>query len=246
MKSRLIVNSILLAIAASLSGCLALSALFGAGSFLLNGPAQYIGTVYAVGEYTYEYAANGKSPVTVVAEKLDRLDNWLNPHDHAAEPRVMLARAHVHDTTTIPGSPQSAVLRPMAAVSPAPLRMNPARENRSLSEPLHTSLAANSPRPPHGMKKQTKPKAMPVTPPVAPTIFRSDTVDAPMTVLASASAPPRSLRHLQRMELAFAHADAAHYAERDPATLRISVSSDTRGISGSWRIRHRVSRPDLS
>lgn len=244
MKSRMLANSILLGIAASLSGCLALSALFGAGSFLLNGPAQYIGTVYAVGEYTYEYAANDKTPVTVLGEKLDKLGEWLNPEGpQIPESRVLLARSDVQGTTVIPGNPQSALPQTMATTATKPQFLTPARETRALSEPLY---AKRPPRPLLAMKKQAKPKAMPLSPPVSPTISRPNPAPVSVTMHAAASAPPRSLRQLQRMEQAFARADVAQYAKRDPGGLRISVGSDTRGISGSWQIRHRVSRPDLS
>ena len=53
-----------------LPGCAVVGPLLSMGSFIGAAPLQYASTVYTVGEYTYEYAANDKDPSEVIEGKI--------------------------------------------------------------------------------------------------------------------------------------------------------------------------------
>jgi len=250
----------------SVSGCLALNALVGAGSLLLSGPAQYIGTVYTVGEYAYEYAANGKTPVAVVGEKLDKLDKWLNPRgrQNPHEDNIMLAAIQPKPETVIPGnmvgdppvhalpmpmiSSNSTYSPPLLASLPLSPSLNTSRETRNLSEPFRSIRTKRQPDkivPVITAKKKAAPT--PRTAPLRPKQKKSvqPATRAPV-LIAATQAPPQKLLQLQRMEQAFAHAERTRPASANGNAVRISLGNDPSGVSGTWSIRHKVTPPDLS
>lgn len=71
------------------SGCALVGPVLTAGSFTLGGPVQYASTVWSIGEYAYEYAANDKAPDEVIQGKFDALADALDGDDE----EVMLAES---------------------------------------------------------------------------------------------------------------------------------------------------------
>jgi hypothetical protein len=60
-----------LGLLALLPGCAVVGPLLSVGGFVGMAPLQYASTVYTVGEFTYEYAANDKDPTEVIQAKID-------------------------------------------------------------------------------------------------------------------------------------------------------------------------------
>lgn len=94
-----------------LSGCAVVGPLLSLGSMAGLAPLQYASTVYTVGEFTYEYAANDRDPGELIEHKIDsvlsgeafELPDYLDPNavDNPAEiPPRMMAEA---DTGIKPG-----------------------------------------------------------------------------------------------------------------------------------------------
>jgi hypothetical protein len=75
-------------LAGGLAGCLAVNAVLGVIGLVASGPIQYAGTAYTVGEYTYEYAVNDKTPDVVLGEKIA----WLTRDDAQPETATVLAQ----------------------------------------------------------------------------------------------------------------------------------------------------------
>jgi hypothetical protein len=63
---------VLLSAFGPLSGCAVVAPLLGVGGFAFA-PLQYASTVYTIGEFTYQYAANDKTPDQVVQDKYNAM-----------------------------------------------------------------------------------------------------------------------------------------------------------------------------
>lgn len=211
----------------SLSGCIVLSGLLGASGFVLTGPAQYIGTVYAVGEYTYEYAANDKTPVQVLQEKFAWLTDDEKPEAEKDTAPVPLPRlAHARPRLAPPTRERAAILKKPATTKPEKADPTPVAAAAITAKEKADTNAAPAPL-------KSIPYAAPVLSPgpVQP------------AMLTAAAPTPQSLIKLQRMEQAFAAADAqALMSPEQPHTVRITLPPDT-GIweyNGTSEIRVRV------
>jgi hypothetical protein len=98
---------VLLSAIGPLSGCAVVAPLLGAGG-LAFAPLQYVSTAYTIGEFSYEYAANDKTPAQVVQDKYDamvsgeafELPEYLQSEPAGPEAPVMTAQA---------GTPESAM-----------------------------------------------------------------------------------------------------------------------------------------
>ena len=91
--SRLLAVSVLSAL---LSGCAVVGPLLSLGGMAGLAPLQYASTVYTLGEFTYEYAANDKTPDQVIQAKIDSVvsgDAFHMPEHMSDEPAVMVAEA---------------------------------------------------------------------------------------------------------------------------------------------------------
>lgn len=71
MYKKLKVLSLLCVLAWALSGCALIGPAVSLGGMALTGPLQYAGTVYAVCEYSYEYAVNDNTPDEVIENKFE-------------------------------------------------------------------------------------------------------------------------------------------------------------------------------
>lgn len=89
------------ALAILLSGCAVVGPLLSVGGMAGLAPLQYASVAYTVGEYSYEYAANDKTPDEVIKGKIDsvvtgeafRLPEYMNSEPVGPEPAVMTAEA---------------------------------------------------------------------------------------------------------------------------------------------------------
>ncbi|WP_147819953.1 hypothetical protein [Salidesulfovibrio onnuriiensis] len=63
-----------------MSGCAAIGPLLTLGGTWIT-PLQYASTAYTVGEFTYEYAENGKTPDEVIEAKLDSISDVFDGED---------------------------------------------------------------------------------------------------------------------------------------------------------------------
>ena len=96
--SRLLAVSVL---AALLSGCAVIGPLLSLGGMAGLAPLQYASVAYTVGEYTYEYAANDKTPDQVIQAKIDsvvsgdafHVPEYMNDEPAGPESAVMVAEA---------------------------------------------------------------------------------------------------------------------------------------------------------
>ena len=104
---------VLLSAIGPLSGCAVVAPLLGAGG-LAFAPLQYVSTAYTIGEFTYQYAANDKTPDQVVQDKYNamvsgeafELPEYLNAEPAGPEAPVMTAEAE----TTAPAMAQDPAL----------------------------------------------------------------------------------------------------------------------------------------
>ncbi|BDQ34050.1 hypothetical protein [Pseudodesulfovibrio portus] len=89
------------ALAALLSGCAVIGPLLSLGGMAGLAPLQYASTVYTIGEFTYEYAANDKTPDQVIQAKIDsvvsgdafHMPDYMNDEPAGPESAVMVAEA---------------------------------------------------------------------------------------------------------------------------------------------------------
>lgn len=92
--------SLLISTAGPLTGCAVVGPLLGAGG-LAFAPLQYVSTAYTIGEFTYEYAVNDRTPDEVVESKYDamvsgeafELPAYLRSEPAGPEAGVMVAEA---------------------------------------------------------------------------------------------------------------------------------------------------------
>lgn len=244
-------------LAGSLTGCLAVNAMFGVLGLVAPGPIQYAGTAYTVGEYTYQYAVNDKTPDEVLGDKFAWLmgDDALSP-DIAPKPgqsgtETLLARAKTPESEDFPAA-QAALPIPAALASP------------TLLPGAAVALAANAPSPDPMVIAGTMDKpAPPVRMAQAGRQTRPDrkTSATPVLLQAKAAARPGHApdplaARLDRMESALAQAEQMALREPDQG-VRYAASAweavaDSggrdgqgrgTGVSGAWTIRHPVMQP---
>ncbi|OIQ49660.1 hypothetical protein BerOc1_01585 [Pseudodesulfovibrio hydrargyri] len=97
---------VLLSVSGPLSGCAVVAPLLGAGGFAFA-PLQYASTAYTVGEFSYEYAANDKTPGQVVEDKYNamvsgeafKLPEYLQAEPAGPEAPVMTAQAETPESS---------------------------------------------------------------------------------------------------------------------------------------------------
>ncbi|MCJ2166019.1 MULTISPECIES: hypothetical protein [unclassified Pseudodesulfovibrio] len=229
----LLANAVLLSAMAALQGCLVINAALGFMGLVGPPAMQLAGTAYAVSEYTYEYAANDRTPDMVLLAKFD----WLIPHEedpnlsnHAgAFSEVALApsapdslQAQIAPETTPPGTrPRKAAgtIRPVPVASPR------------LESRTETARAV-----PHPQKAvSSKPLE------TAPIITASLPVGTPVHTYVERPFDPLLIR-LNRLENTLRQAESMLSSTPDNG-IRLSVSDTTevpseQGISGTWSIRH--------
>ncbi|WP_319582956.1 hypothetical protein [uncultured Pseudodesulfovibrio sp.] len=93
---------VLLSAMGPLSGCAVVAPLLGVGGFAFA-PLQYASTAYTIGEFTYQYAANDKTPDQVVEDKYNdmvsgkafELPEYLHSEPAGPQSPVMTAEADV-------------------------------------------------------------------------------------------------------------------------------------------------------
>jgi len=93
---------VLLSAFGPLSGCAVVAPLLGAGGFVFA-PLQYASTAYTIGEFTYQYAANDKTPNQVVEDKYNamvsgeafELPEYLNSEPAGPQSPIMTAEVQV-------------------------------------------------------------------------------------------------------------------------------------------------------
>lgn len=245
------------ALAGGLTGCLAVNAMFGVLGLVAPGPIQYAGTAYTVGEYTYQYAVNDKTPDEVLGDKFAWLmgDDAPSP-DIAQEPgqpdtEILLAQAGPPELADVPAA-RAAVPTPVSRTTaiPSPDAAMALAANTPPPDLMVMTGAMDTPAPPVRMAqagRQTRPDRK--TPP------------APATMQARAAARPGQApdplaARLDRMESALAQAEqmalrepdqgvryAASAWEAGPAARGRDRQERGPGVSGAWTIRHPVMQP---
>lgn len=94
-----------LALATLLSGCAVIGPLLSVGGMAGLAPLQYASIAYTVGEYSYEYAANDKTPDEVIKDKIDsvvsgeafQFPDYMKNDPAGPEADVMVAEADPQD-----------------------------------------------------------------------------------------------------------------------------------------------------
>ncbi|WP_147819718.1 hypothetical protein [Salidesulfovibrio onnuriiensis] len=222
-----------------LSGCLVLSALLGASGFVLTGPAQYIGTVYTVGEYTYELAANNKTPDMVIKEKLAWFIGPDTDRNKAEEPQTTLLAEQNTPAAPLKTLRIAPLPSPTLETAPEPIIMEVAMLGTT-ELPRQKSHPANiTPERTHFEKsfvKHSPEKKVELQ-------TRAAKIRPPLPLRSAKTPPPDTLLRIQRMEQSFRAADMHLTGRTDGNGVRIEMPPDLRpdGINGSWSIRHQVS-----
>ncbi|WP_319469579.1 hypothetical protein [uncultured Pseudodesulfovibrio sp.] len=222
MKRPLLRNCILTASVLILPGCLAINALLGVAGIMGSGPLQYAGTVYSVGEYTYEYAVNDRTPDEVIEHKLA----WLLPEEQPETPLPSQPQIHYADTADD--------LKMTAKAEPAsrpPLPRISGRETNPVEVP--PIIVASAPAIQQITPTSPSPKR------IRPVQIRRKTSGHTYIERTPDPLQQKLARLNQTLRL------AEQMAAREPASgIRCSVSSEspgqTHGINGSWSIRHTV------
>lgn len=251
----LIRNSILSAAILFLPGCLAINALLGAAGLLISGPAQYVGTVYSVGEYAYEYAVNDKTPDEVIQEKFA----WLTGPDHDPQqeaqaialakgatlspepeliPMIQVAEVSLATSSQVTLQPESMTSLPQAV---------PERVIASMDLTTMTVRTPTRPSIPSAIRKN-RPQRAPVTKQHAAPIIQVKAEVHPTTPARPArEADPMQIRR-DRMEQGLAQAERL-MSQPSVDGVRYSVQERNSGqtgttLSGPWSIRHSVMQPN--
>jgi hypothetical protein len=244
--------------------------MFGVLGLVTSGPAQYAGTAYTVGEYTYEYAVNGKTPDTVLGEKFA----WLTRDE--PQPTVILAEASQEGAP--PHGPTPAAATPLMADGADSLTLRPGHGAPPETDRYDTvSLTADGgpaagrpalPASPRARTAPARPAAATVTvaaakrtPAAAEATTEAAAVEPAASSRASAATAPRSgiinsfsgtdslAARMDRMESTLAQAERILLREPDQGVIYPASrnddprGSDTAGISGEWSIRHPVMQP---
>jgi len=234
MKKTIVRSCIFSAIVLVLPGCLAINAILGVVGFMTTGPIQYAGTAYSIGEYTYEYAVNDKTPDEVIEEKL----TLLMPVEEAPQ-LAGYAKAFRKSVMSPPLIEEDSAVQ-LAQASP---------------EPVPTVVPTRFKQTPTVVAHQA---TIPILRIAAVPVVKSAPARMPI-VQASISRPtPRHtyierdtdplLAKLSRLEQTLNQAE--RMAAREPEQgVRFSVPSYEdgqieNGINGSWSIRHTVMQPN--
>jgi hypothetical protein len=269
---RTVCNCLFVAALAALPGCLAVNAMFGVLGLVTSGPVQYAGTAYTVGEYTYEYAVNGKTPDAVLGEKFA----WLTEDE--PQPPVVLAETSPEGAPPH-GATQADAATPLMADGADSLTLRPGHGPQPETDRYDTvSLmadagpAAGPPAIPVSQRTRSAPArptvatvtvaaakpapathAAPVTTeaaavePTAPT--RTATATAPPSGFNPFSGTDSLAARMDRMESTLAQAERILLREPDQGVIYPASrnddpqGSDTAGVSGEWSIRHPVMQP---
>jgi len=257
MKQTLVRSALITALVVILPGCVLINTVLGVVGLMSSGPVQYMGAAYSIGEYTYEYTVNDKTPDEVIVAKVA----WLFGSDD--EPEAVKYANNVPlpanidrpiSTPNINLASAKAVLRPERRTS-APSLMKVKLTPADTSTPSPIVVAAAT-------KRQSKPQRVkrPTTRPVSPrtSVAQTRSPAPAIQTLASTSTPRHTyvehapdplLERMTRMEQSFALAE--RMANHKPIKgIRYSVKTKEAGqtltINGSWSIRHDVmqSPPD--
>jgi hypothetical protein len=226
-------NALLLSAMTTLQGCLVINAALGFMGLVGPPAMQLAGAAYAVSEYTYEYAANDRTPDMVLMAKFD----WLIPHeeephlshDAGAFSEVALApsapdnlRAQIAPETTLPVTrvrKAAGTIRPIPAV-PHTLE-------------TRTETARIVPHQQKGLSRTTLE--------TAPAVTASLPVNTPVHTYVERPFDPLLVR-LNRLENTLRQAESMLSSTPENG-VRLSVSDMTevpseQGINGTWSIRH--------
>ncbi len=253
---------------AALPGCLAVNAMFGVLGLVTSGPVQYAGTAYTVGEYTYEYAVNGKTPDTVLGEKLA----WLTG-DEQPSPVILAETSQMNDPPH--GRAHVTAATPFMADDSDSLTLRPGQGSPPGTDRYDTvSLTADAgpdaerPAIPVSQRRKTAPGRPTVaivtvasvtvaTGEQTPATTETATAEPPRTFIATAPPPGLNLlsgtgslaARMDRMESTLAQAERILLREPDQGVIYPASRNDdprgsaTAGISGEWSIRHPVMQP---
>ncbi|MDC0335323.1 hypothetical protein OAN24_00290 [Pseudodesulfovibrio sp.] len=240
MNRTLFRSCIITAAALILPGCLAINALLGVAGFLTTGPIQYAGTAYSIGEYSYEYAVNDKTPDEVIEEKFALF------FDVEPDP-AMKGYAKALGTTTMAkvtpkALPKRQPIEPSLAAAPR-VTLTPTSQTAPIMvATLRTRTPHQAPARPTPVRKQvTREAPAPVTP--KPIVQTAVIMPTPQHTYVERQRDPL-LEKLARMEQTLAQAEQVMNQEPSHG-VRYSISTEEAGqtgtgISGSWSIRHGV------
>lgn len=238
MKRAILRNAIVVSAVLLLPGCLAVNAFLGAASLVITGPMQYAGTLYTVGEYTYEYAVNDRTPDEVLGAKLAWLQ--LTPKTEKSDTSLLTGYAKAMRRTSMDGS--KPFVRPEPAPDTVPSATAPetgpvmTASARPSPTPQPAPVTAHTPAPrstPTVVARQ-KPAPRPAPAPVVTASTR------PVHTYVERDTDPLLVR-MHRLERSLAQAERV-VLDRPEAGVRHTVSEPAAGqetgISGSWSIRH--------
>lgn len=218
--------------------------MLGVMGFLTSGPLQYAGTAYSVGEYTYQYAVNDKTPDEVFTEKL----SWLMPSENdptmagyakALKSAVLTDPHHVPDSriqladNTEPHLGHTSVAT-LPYVIPETARPRRADPSSIEDKERPTAMALRLNRPSEQKKNKTGKQ-----------LASSVQADTPRSIRPEIE--PKSDPLYEKMErLDEEYRQNKRLVSVNPDwNVRGSVSTGPlgqpgAGISGSWSIRHRL------
>ena len=233
MKPKLLATLCLLAGLTSLSGCLAINAALGLFSFIGPPAAQLAGAAYTVTEYSYEYAANDRTPDQVMLAKID----WLIGADEESVParkpfrEVALASPRTH----VPALLQSdrPDLEPLFELASHPVMaagftvVAEETETAAVETPVRVRAVAQ----PTGLEEAVVVVAAEPEIPVRAYVYRL--------------ADPL-MNRMNRMESGLPQAEAMLLSQGDGLRLSMPCPDGepcSLGVSGSWSIRHPVMAP---
>lgn len=230
----------------SLAGCLAINAMFGVLGLVGPAPIQYAGTAYSVGEYTYQFAVNDKTPDEVLGEKFA----WLIGPDASSTPQTFPSAPTLAEPTL--GKPTlmlaDAGAAPMAATEP--VVMVP------VSMPLGPATSEESEA---AISREPTPD-----PDLIPIPMRRAWTDQPdagparavVAARAGAIGPDLLAQRLNRLESSLAQAERMYLRGIGQGVRCTASTPDGQGgVSGTGSVRHpvmqavpagpwRVARPD--
>lgn len=231
-----------------LPGCVIINAVLGVAGLMTSGPLQYAGAVYSVGEYTYEYAVNDKTPDEVIADKVAWLLN-----DEGETVQVAQAPNAKPELKRQPASAPALTaengLSLASAALPVPLGLTRSRARLAPEPaPIARPVAAETPRP-LGRREAAAVitmKKMQVRPSPSPAVVeKAATGPTKLHTYVFRESDPL-LERMTRMEQGLAQAE--RMLDRDPAQgVRCSLPAmdfgEADGINGAWSIRHDVMQP---
>lgn len=240
MRIRRCIPLFLLAAVTSLSGCLAVNMALGAGGLLLGAPVQYAAVAYSVGEYSYQYGVNGKTPVEVMGEKLAFLspDRKAAPSPDARPDTPRLAATQVKTAPDADRVSSDASVTRKTPISVADA-VGSAISSRSRSTPPRPAAVrpkGKTSRPDFPVPDSPRTLQVSTHVPTIPVITALEKHRVPTAVNTTA------LSRLQRVERRFRTIDH-HETEH---VLRLLLPERNNGINGGWQIRHALNQQPVS